>query len=219
MENLATLVPAQKTQVSVEEMIDAYAQGHEATMGQEPPPPCLSVEVAHACLECGNGQELWNFDFGNVKWSPGWDGLYCKRRCNEIIGGKVRWFDPVADADNPACWFRAFEDAAQGAKKQVEFLATTDRYREAWTNIYKGRADAAVRALGKAGYFTANVDAYAKAVVLISGHLLEPCARYLSGQHYGLGIDLVERLQYLVVESLYDPALRDLRPSGDPPAA
>lgn len=195
------------TPMTIPEIISATADGYRSTMGTFPPAPTLSVITAQECLESGNGKSLHRYAFGNVKWSADWEGLYCMYRCNEIIGGQVKWFDPP----NRTTWFRAFLTAAEGTREQVTFLATRDRYRAAWHQIYLGKADAAVRALGAAGYFTANVDAYAKAVVLISGHVLQACADCVTGKEPGLDDTTIAHVEGLVLESLYDPANRDLR--------
>ena len=223
------LVVARDTPVTIPEMILGYADGHSKVMGQDPTPQCLAVEVAHGCLEAGNGKKLKNFALGNVKWSPDWDGWWCMYACDERAVPVVAqaWLkdpraylksDDNADGtwtvgfkpDHPQTRFRAFPSLAKGAEEQVKFFLR-DRYREAWRQCYGGHADAFVRALGKAGYFTANVDTYAKAVVLISASLLEPCSNALLGRHHPLGDDLVARVDTLVTESLYDPARRDLR--------
>lgn len=181
-------------------------------MGALPSAACLAVLVAQMCLETGNGKSLHWYEVGNKKWSPDWDGRYTMFRCNERINGQIVWFSPPPDGSFlAACAFRAHSTGADGCAEQVKFLATRDRYRKAWGLIYAGKADAAVRELGHAGYFTANVDAYAKAVVLIYGHILEACARYLDGLNHGIDDELRGRVITLVNESLYDPALRDLR--------
>lgn len=209
-------MPDLVTPLSVAELIAATCAGHRTAMGALPPAPCLAVEVAQICLETGNGQHLHRYNVGNVKWSPDWDGSWTMFRCNEVIGGQVQWFEPPADGSFlAACAFRAFGHADDGCEKQVEFLATRDRYRKAWGAIYAGKPDLAVRELAAAGYFTANVDAYAKAVTLIYGHVLDPCARQVMGMSYGVDEATRDRVASLVAESLYDPALRDLRLGED----
>lgn len=204
-------VPDLLTPLTTDELIDCTADGYSVVMGADPSPQCLAVLVAQMCLETGNGQKLHRYNVGNVKWSPDWDGLWTQFRCSEVISGKVVWFDPP----NIATTFRAFATGPQGCGKQVEFLATRDRYKFAWHQIQQGKADAAVRELAKAGYFTANVDAYARTVVLIYGHILEPCANLLDDRAHGIDDQLRQRVTDLVLESLYDPALRDLRLGED----
>lgn len=212
----ALFLPDKLTPVAVEQLIAATYFGHRTVMGAPPPAPCLAVEVAQECLETGNGQHLHWYEVGNKKWAPDWDGHWTMFRCSEVVGGKVVWFEPPPDGSFlAACAFRANLSAEDGCAEQVKFLATRDRYRKAWGLIYAGKADAAVRELGRAGYFTANVDAYARAVLLIYGHLLEPCAAYVAGRSLVLDPELRGRVEGLVLESLYDPALRDLRLGED----
>lgn len=169
----ATLVDDQLTPLPVADMLDALADGYAMVMGSDADAKCLAVLGAQVCLETGNMAHVHCHNWGNVKRSADWDGLYCMFRCNEIIGGKVLWFDPP----HPQTHFRAYAEASEGAKEYVKFLATRDRYRASWSRAYAGDADGFVRALGKAGYFTANVDSYAKAVFSIAKRLAPVASR------------------------------------------
>jgi hypothetical protein len=195
------------TRVGLVGIVGELAEGYRQYMGEYPSPPCLACNVGQVALETGNGQSMWNWNPGNVKWAADWPGHWTMYRCNEVIGGRVEWFDPP----HPQTWFRAFESCRDGMAAQVEFLASRERYQKAWHQFFLGKADAGVRALAEAGYFTTKVDAYARAVTLIYGHVLGPCSDYLAGKVPAVGEDLHDRVTQLVAESLYDPALRDLR--------
>lgn len=178
----ATLVPDKLTQLTIDELVTGMAAGYQRTMGGEPHAVTLAILVAQACLETGNGKSLHCFNLGNVKKAADWDGLYCMYRCNEILKGKVEWFDPP----HPQTHFRAFATAAEGCAEFVAFLAMRDRYAKAWHEVVHGGADAFVRELAKAGYFTANVDSYAKAVVGITTRVLPACRQLVHVEDDGM---------------------------------
>lgn len=188
-------------------LVPAVIEGHRSYLGDLPTPECAAVEVAQVALETGNGLKMHCFNAGNVKWSPDWAGYLCMYRCSEVIGGQVQFFTPP----HPQTWFRAWLSAPEGMAAQVEFLASRDRYKKAWHQVLTGDPERAVRELGNAGYFTANVDAYARAVKNIYGHVLAVCADWLAGRPTQDDADLAARVSIFVAEAGYDPALRDLR--------
>jgi len=145
----------------------------------------------------------------------------------ETRSGKrvVVWYDPVLGelvgkngparypnkpyADPPGhyqCRMRAFPDAASGAAEHVEFLAvdTTpnngkpNRYARAWQAAMDGDPEAFCRELGAAGYYTADVDTYARAVVSLFRTYLpiaqagEPPARLSEAAEDQLCLDMAE---------------------------
>lgn len=178
----ATLVPDKLTPLTIDELVTGMAAGYVRTMGGEPAPVTLAILVAQACLETGNGNSIHCYNLGNVKRAADWDGLYCQFRCNEIINGKVEWFDPP----HPQTSFRAFSTAAEGCAEFVAFLATRERYAKAWHEAVHGDADTFVRELAKAGYFTAHVDSYAKAVVAITTRVLPACLQIVHVEDAGM---------------------------------
>lgn len=200
-------LPAQTTPLSTDQIIEFTAYGYEAYMGAPPTAPCLACNVAQISLETGNGEHMQDYNAGNVKWSQDWLGNWTMFRCNEVLNGKIEWFNPP----HPQTWFRAFESGMKGMQAQIEFLAGRDRYKRAWHWFMEGNPDAAVRALATAGYFTANVDAYARAVVSIYGKVLPFCQQRLGGQPIPLAQDLRDRISGIVLSSLYDRRNRDLR--------
>lgn len=186
---MLTLLPDKLTPLSLEEAIEAFADGWSVALGWDPKARQLAVLVAHTVLECGDGfKSLHHYNFGNEKASPGYQGYYCMYRCNEVIGGKVYWFDPP----HPQTWFRAFMSARDGAVEHVKFLAVDtsgdghNRYQAAWNMVLSGDADGFVKALKSAGYFTGNVDAYSKAVSSIANKIGPACDRILNSEHHGI---------------------------------
>jgi hypothetical protein len=198
----ATLIPDMLTPLSVEEMLSALADGYSLVMGDDPSAKCLAVLGAQVCLETGNMLHVHRHNWGNVKCSADWNGFYCMFRCNEVIGGKVRWFDPP----HPQTHFRAFLEAYEGAREYVRFLALRPRYRAAWSRAFHGDPDRFVLELGRAGYFTANPDTYARAVVSIAGHIRPACERILGTPDGGLSDEDRDHVSQLVAVTLWDSA-------------
>jgi len=156
----ATLVPDQLTPLDAKTVALAFRGAYETVCGKTPSNACLALLVAQSALETGRWKAIHCFNFGNVKASPDYYGYYCQFRCNEVIGGKVQWFDPP----HPQCNFRAFPSVEVGALDHVRFLATRQRYAKAWEVAQTGMPLAFVEALKAAGYFTADAGPYARAV-------------------------------------------------------
>lgn len=119
-------------------------------------------------LETGRGKFTHRQNLGNVKGSASYQGSVCFFRCNEVIGGKVVWFDPF----NPGCRFRAFDTLAAGCEQQIRFLAQSPRYAQAWVAALAGDPTGFVDELHRAGYFTADPSTYRSGVVHLFQQLL-----------------------------------------------
>ncbi len=157
---LATLVPDRLTPMSAIEVAKAFKSAFATVCGADPSRDCLALLVAQSALETGRWKSIHRFNFGNVKASATYAGKYCQFRCNEVINGKVQWFDPPHAQTN----FRAFDSAESGAIDHMRFLATRPRYAHAWQVALSGMPLAFVDALKSAGYFTADAGPYARAV-------------------------------------------------------
>lgn len=199
-----SLVEAADTHLTPEVAIEAFAYAHLKVMGQLPTPGALACFVAQSALETGNWQHMKNYNFGNIKPPTDWDGDVTMFRCNELIRGKYEWFDPP----HPQTRFVAFKDAAEGAAYQLTFLATRERYEFAWHWACAGSPDPFVRALHMAGYFTAKVEPYVRAVVAIWHKLLEPCAAWLRGDGHLIDDELREHVGAVVALTLFDARMR-----------
>jgi len=203
---MLTLVPDQKTPLSVEEALYVYFRAWKGVLGRDPIARALAAFVAHMMLECGaHFESLHWWNFGNEKASPSWSGRYCMYRCNEVIDGVLRWFDPP----HPQTWFRAFLSAEDGAAEHLAFFAVDSNhdgkniYAVAWTRFEAGDPEGAVRAMKAARYFTGNVEAYVKAVVSITNQIETLAQRVIDGAHHldlgdALTVEDRERISGLV---------------------
>lgn len=183
---LATYVRAEKTPLSFEEAAASMRIALEETMGADPPVSVLALALAKTALETGRWNSCWNFNFGNIKCSSTYEGLYCCIVLNEILDGEVAWFSPLgrltgnpakggrlrgdlADAGrtdppgHPQTRMRAHLTPIDGARDYVKFVAG-GRYAGAWALLLEGDAAGYVHALKTKGYFTADEGAYTKAV-------------------------------------------------------
>lgn len=156
----ARLLPDKLTPMAPQTVARAFRGAMETNTGKTPSNACLALLVAQSALETGRWKAIHCFNFGNVKAAPTYTGLYCQFRCNEVLKGKVEWFDPP----HPQCNFRAFESAESGAIDHIRFLSQSKRYAYAWEVAQTGMPLAFVDALKHAGYFTADEAPYARAV-------------------------------------------------------
>jgi len=181
--------------MSLPEFAAALAQAHHAVMGCAPEAPTLAALVGQVALETANGRAMHRYNPGNRKVRAS-DAFYCMFRCNEVLDGQVRWFSPPHRQTH----FAAFQEAAHGMADYLALVACTDRYRAAWHEFCAGDADAAVRALGRAGYFTADASTYAKAVVSIAAHALPIC----EGVTGGVDDAAADEIHHLIALTLWD---------------
>jgi hypothetical protein len=156
----ATLLPDAITPLTAKQVALAFRSAFETLVGQTPSNACLALMVAHSALETGRWKSIHCFNLGNIKAGPDYEGYYCQFRCNEVIGGKVQWFDPP----HPQTNFRAFTSLDVGALDHLRFLSQRKRYAAAWETMLTGMPLAFVDALKRAGYFTADEGPYSRAV-------------------------------------------------------
>ena len=157
----ATIVPDLLTRCDAPTYLRAIRSGLETLSGRTPSTAHVAVLTAQSALESGRWRSMHRFNPGNIKASPTYEYLYCQFRCNEVIGGKVLWFDPP----HPQTNFRAFMDLDTGVLDYLRFLADRARYRPAWEAAASGDPVRFVHALKTAGYFTADEAPYLRAVV------------------------------------------------------
>ncbi len=163
---MANNVPNRITPLIPEQVAEAFRQGFETIEGDPPSDETLSLLLAQSALETGHWKKIHCYNFGNIKASENYQGMYCMFRCNEIINGHVRWFDPP----HPQTWFRAYASASEGAYDYLAFLAVdtnndgVNRYEAAWKAAKRADISGFIRQLKMVGYFTANLDRYLKAV-------------------------------------------------------
>lgn len=167
----ATLVPDKLTPCTAADVVRVFRSAMETVTGVTPKPEHLAVLVAQSALETGRWKSLHCWNFGNVKASASYEWLYCQFRCNEVINGKVVWFDPP----HPQCNFRAFTSIDTGALDHIRFLSLSKRYARAWAAAISGDPATFVHALKASGYFTADEKPYLKAVLSLFREFLPLC--------------------------------------------
>lgn len=158
---MPTTLPARKTPLTKEQAAKAMRVAYRRVFGEDPRPEVLALVLAKAALETGNFQSIWLGNFGNIKAADSYGGFVQFYRCNEIINGKVQWFDPP----HPQTRFRAYASASDGAEDYFRFIAGRKRYALAHAAMLRGDPVEYVRELKRAGYFTAHEEPYRKAVV------------------------------------------------------
>jgi hypothetical protein len=156
----ATLVPDLLTPAAPVAVVRSIRSGLETLLGRTPSNAHVAVLTAQSALESGRWRSMHRFNLGNVKASESYEYLYCQFRCDEVIGGKLEWFDPP----HPQTNFRAFMDLDTGAMDYLRFLAKRARYSSSWHAAESGDPALFVHALKNAGYFTADEAPYRRAV-------------------------------------------------------
>jgi hypothetical protein len=158
------LVPDRITTLTAHEVCEAFRDAYLAIEGVYPSDYTLATLVAQSALETGQWHAIHCYNFGNIKASEHYPGEYTMFRCNELIAGKLEWFDPP----HPQTWFRAYETAAQGAHDYLAFLAVAthppkpNRYALAWLAAKSGNPTQFAHELHAAGYYTASERLYIK---------------------------------------------------------
>jgi hypothetical protein len=156
MDNL--LVDAVDTRLSESELTYALKEGWKLNFNQQPNIDSLAILWSQVCLETARGSKCKNFNFGNIKKTK--DHKYCMFRCNEVINGKIEWFDPP----HPQTHFNAYDNSVLGAQEYINFISKRERYKLAWEQLLKGDPVRYCMELKKAGYFTADLVHYTKGV-------------------------------------------------------
>lgn len=164
----AELLPAVLTPMAPRDVLRAFRNAYQDTRRLTPSNAVLALLVAQSALETGRWRSIYCHNFGNVKAGPDYEGYYCQFRCNEVIGGKLQWFDPP----HPQTNFRAFLSADAGAADHLQFLSGRKRYAESWRALLTGDPVAYVAELRRAGYFTADEAPYRRAVVSLFGEYM-----------------------------------------------
>ncbi len=184
----AVYVPPQKTPLAFGEAVACMRQGIHVATGSPPSDRALALALAKTALETGRWKSMWNWNFGNVKSGEEYAGMYTCVSLNEVLQGKVVWFDPEGQLDrkggsvtgllwqvppgHPQTRMRAYANAYDGAQAYVTFVAL-GRYREAWEKLIDGDVAGYVHALKQRGYFTADEATYRRGVERIYEEFLD----------------------------------------------
>ena len=151
-------LPDTLTHATPAEVGRALVRAWRALEGRDPDRRSIVVLLAQGALETGRWKSMHCWNLGNVKSVDGDGRSWTFFRCNEVLGGRVVWFDPP----HPACRFRAFDTLDEGALDYLALLRR--RYVSAWPAVLVGDPVAFVRALKRARYFTADEEPYVRAV-------------------------------------------------------
>jgi hypothetical protein len=117
--------------------------------------------LAQVCFETGWGSACWNWNLGNHKKVAGDGHDYYMVRCNEIIGGKVVWFDPP----DPATWFRSYATLADGVREYL--VSLRGRFGSSWPAVIDGNPAEFAHLLKAARYYTDDESHYTNSLVSI----------------------------------------------------
>jgi hypothetical protein len=154
----ATLIPDLLTPCTAPRYIQAIRGGLETLQGKTPSNAHVAVLTAQSALESGRWRSMHRNNPGNIKASESYEYLYCQFRCNEVIDGKVKWFDPP----HPQTNFRAFTDLETGVIDYLRFLSR----RHSWAAAESGDPGTFVHVLKTQDhYFTAPEQPYLNSVV------------------------------------------------------
>lgn len=164
----ATLIADKLTPCTAGEFMGAVRAALETLQGKTPSREFVAILTAQCALESGRWKSMHRNNPGNIKASASYEYFYCQFRCNEVIGGKVEWFDPP----HPQTNFRAFLDLETGVIDYLRFLSGRKRYAAAWVAAERGDVVGFVRALKLGGYFTADEAPYLRAVVSLFNEYL-----------------------------------------------
>ena len=185
----AVYVPAVRTPMSFAEAESCARWILKCELGHEPSGEVLALFLAKTALETGRWTQIWNDNWGNVKASTSYEGMFTCITLNELLGGKLIWFSPegqlttapsrggvlvgaplpVPDG-HPQTRMRALANHWDGVDTYAEFVRT--HYRGAWSRLLAGDAIGYVHALKLAYYFTADEGPYARGVVAMQREFL-----------------------------------------------
>ncbi len=152
------MLEAVKTPVAPLDVARALRAAWMRVLGNEPANQQLAVLLAQSALETGRWKSCWNYNLGNQKGGGKWTGDTCQFRCNEVIKGKVLWFDPP----HPQTTFRAYDTLVDGVTDYLWLLRR--RFTRAWEFVLRGDPEAFSRMLKAQNYYTASEPPYTKAL-------------------------------------------------------
>lgn len=154
-------LPDVLTHIDPSELAHALVTAWRSLFGATPRRESILVLLAQSALETGRWKSCHAYNLGNAKHVPNDGRDFTYFRCNEILDGKVVWFNPP----HPACCFRAFRSLGDGA---LDYLSMMRRnFHSAWPFVEAGDPRGFVRALKAAHYFTAALAPYEASVVSI----------------------------------------------------
>lgn len=204
---IAVYVDPVKTPLSLDGAATALRAALSAGKSELVRDDVLALALAKSALETGRWRSMWNFNWGNVKAGETYAGMYTCIRLNEVINGKVEWFDPP----HPQTRLRAYANRYDGAYAYVEALVRL--FPRAYESLWGGDAGAFVRALKEGRYFTAAEGPYVRAVASLQHEFL----RALKGNPIEETDHDWDDLRQRVAAQQYDPfeLARDSEPESN----
>jgi hypothetical protein len=135
------------TPTSAQDLTNLFA----GILGSSVPQAAVAVLVAQAAFETGNFKALYNWNFGNAKYTGGTNWFLQMDDCKDSSGNKV------------PCKFRSYDDAARGAQAYLHLLQTV--YPESWAAALQGDVAGFVKGLvqnakGLKYFSSSNVAGY-----------------------------------------------------------
>ena len=183
-------LPAKATPVTPAEVYLAARLALTQQLGHESPRAAAVILTAQLALESKRFASVQNWNLGGLKCGSRWKGCWqyfstlehwtpeelAAHRAKLAPGDTIADVGPSERAGRrvyrvtgrqEANRFRAFESLESAMAHHVAFLAS-ERYAPARQLLLDGQAEAFARELGRAGYYTAPPDVYAKGVRLLS---------------------------------------------------
>jgi hypothetical protein len=177
-------VPTVITHLSEAESVYYLREAWKIIYNVYPANSSIALLYAQWALESGLGVYQRNFNYGNikkvhenVKLKIKDDGqLFTMFRLNEVLNGKLEWFDPPHIQTHMRC----YKTAMDGAIDYIKFLSQRKRYIKAWQEVINGNAVNFVHQLRSAGYFTASEALYMKGVTHLTDQFNKKSTQLLS---------------------------------------
>lgn len=153
----ANVVELRRTPVTRDALRASLGRAWETLHGAPANPRTLDLLTAQSSLETGNGQRMYNFNFGGIKGRSA-DGDTARARTHE-------WED--GHRVETRAYFRAYDSLDEGA---VDYLSLLQRrYGDALDAAGRGDPDGFVHALKRHGYFTGPELGYVNTVRRLLG--------------------------------------------------
>lgn len=161
-----TMVEARKTPITPQQIAHALRAAWSKLFERTPSDATVALLMAQSALETGRWRSCWNFNLGNIKGLGKWAGDTCQFRLNEVIDGKVVWFDPP----HPQTTMRAYPTLEAASEDYLWLLHR--RFAVAWPHVLRPDPVAFSQALSRAHYYTAPEPPYTRAVVSLFSEFL-----------------------------------------------
>ena len=143
-----TQVQRTATPVTAQDVLNALAEAWPQVMATDPG-SALQILVAQSAFETGAWAAVWNWNLGNVKYSPGAGTDWFTMTATEGSG---------AGTTMVASKWRSYPSLAQGAAAWLGVLSRG--YSSALSYAVAGDVDGFVQALKDGGYFTGDESQY-----------------------------------------------------------